>query len=255
MNSFSSTAVEAVIREAIRSKLDAYNPEPAAMPFQVRLLGKDRMALFSFVQSLNTTFGTSIYEPVAKVVADSSFDKVVLKANPPRQMSRSTRHKIDEIVSGLEAGNVSPNRDEHDNDLRSVLSANSEKVDVNLTKIDVLLQRGDTRYLVDIKTAKPNVGGFRNYKRTLLEWMGAYLESCPTLEIYPMIAIPYNPYDPKPYRRWTIRGMIDIDSELKVAEEFWDFLGGDGAYDQILDCFERVGIELRDEIDSYFAQF
>jgi hypothetical protein len=32
---------------------------------------------------------------------------------------------------------------------------------------------------------------------------------------------------------------------------FWDFLGGEGAYKELLDCFERVGIELRDEIDEY----
>ena len=43
--------------------------------------------------------------------------------------------------------------------------------------------------------------------------------------------------------------------ELKVAEEFWDFLGGDGTYSEILDCFERAGIELRPEIDSYFSKF
>ena len=34
--------------------------------------------------------------------------------------------------------------------------------------------------------------------------------------------------------------------------EFWDFLGGDGAYQDLLDCFERAGIELRPEIDQYF---
>nr|WP_255422652.1 TdeIII family type II restriction endonuclease [Treponema sp. Marseille-Q4130] len=29
-----------------------YNPEPAVMLFHTRLLGKDRMALFSFIHSL-----------------------------------------------------------------------------------------------------------------------------------------------------------------------------------------------------------
>jgi len=252
---FPSPAIEAVIRNAIHGKLHAYNPEPAAMPFQVRLLGRDRMALYSFIQSLNTTFGASIYEPVAKVVADRSFDKVVLKANPPRQMSRGIRHRIDEIVSGLESGNASPDRDEHEHDLRSALTSDYEKIVVNLTKIDVLLQRGDTLYLVDIKTAKPNKGNFRNYKRTLLEWMGAYLELDPRYKVFPMIAIPYNPYTPKPYSRWTMAGMLDLHNELKVAEEFWDFLGGAGAYEEILNCFERVGIEMRDEINRYFARF
>jgi type II restriction enzyme len=49
--------------------------------------------------------------------------------------------------------------------------------------------------------------------------------------------------------------MIDIPNELKVADEFWDFLGGKGTYQELLDCFEEVGIELRPEVDDYFARF
>lgn len=49
--------------------------------------------------------------------------------------------------------------------------------------------------------------------------------------------------------------MLDLANELKVGDEFWDFLGGSGTYQNLLDCFERVGIELRDEIDAYFARF
>lgn len=39
------------------------------------------------------------------------------------------------------------------------------------------------------------------------------------------------------------------------AIEFWDFLGGDGAYQDLLDSFEKVGIELRPAIDQYFDRF
>ena len=49
--------------------------------------------------------------------------------------------------------------------------------------------------------------------------------------------------------------MLDLPNELKVAEEFWDFPGGTGAYQDLLDIFERVGIELRPEIDEYFHRF
>lgn len=52
-----------------------------------------------------------------------------------------------------------------------------------------------------------------------------------------------------------MRGMLDLDKELKVAHEFWDLIGGEGAYQDLLDCFERVGIELRPEIDQYFTKF
>jgi type II restriction enzyme len=69
------------------------------------------------------------------------------------------------------------------------------------------------------------------------------------------MAIPYNPYEPKPYSRWTIAGMLDLDHELKVAEEFWNFLGGQGAYNDLLKIFEKIGVELRLEVDNYFAKY
>jgi hypothetical protein len=36
---------------------------------------------------------------------------------------------------------------------------------------------------------------------------------------------------------------------------FWDFLGGEGAYAELLNYFEQAGIELRPEIDKYFEIF
>lgn len=46
--------------------------------------------------------------------------------------------------------------------------------------------------------------------------------------------------------------MLDLKKELKVAQEFWNFLGGKGCYDILLDCFERVGIKMKKEIDEHF---
>ena len=77
----------------------------------------------------------------------------------------------------------------------------------------------------------------------------------PKAKINTVIAIPYNPYEPQAYNRWTMRGMLDLNNELKVADEFWDFLGGTGTYKDLLDCFEKVGIELRGEIDKYFRRY
>jgi type II restriction enzyme len=65
----------------------------------------------------------------------------------------------------------------------------------------------------------------------------------------------FRDYKPEPYKRWTIRGMLDLDNELIVGKKFWDFLGGEGSYEELLDCFEEVGIDMRDEIDNYFSNF
>ena len=88
-----------------------------------------------------------------------------------------------------------------------------------------------------------------------MEWVATILATNPDMKVNTLIAIPYNPYEPKPYNRWTIRGMLDLENELKVAKEFWEFIGGKGSYEDLLDCFEKVGIELREEIDEYFKKF
>lgn len=131
-----------------------------------------------------------------------------------------------------------------------------KKRQVKPTKVDLYLEnkKGEV-FFFDLKTVKPNKGGFKEYKRTLLEWVAAFLCVNPSMAIHTIIAIPYNPYAPKPYSRWTMAGMLDLKNELKVAEEFWDFLGGNGAYNDLLDCFEKVGIELRPEIDAYFQKY
>lgn len=98
-------------------------------------------------------------------------------------------------------------------------------------------------------------GGFKEFKRTLLEWVATTLAVNPFANVQTLIAIPYNPYEPQPYNRWTMRGMLDLENELKVANEFWDFIGGVGAYTYLLYIFERIGIELRPEIDDYFVRY
>jgi len=55
----------------IRRKLSKYSPEPVICPSMCRLLGSDRMALFSFIQSINTTWDIGL-EQVAVIIATNS---------------------------------------------------------------------------------------------------------------------------------------------------------------------------------------
>jgi len=247
--------VEQILRGSLRRKFQSYNPEPAFMPFHTRLLGKDRLALYSFIHSLNTNFGTTIFEPVAVAIAKNSFKSAKSHIIAGEYIYEGASVEIERIMNGLTTATSSPNKHAELNTIKKVCREGIRRK-VRLTMVDILLESGtDELYLFDLKTAKPNVGGFKEFKRTLLEWAAAVLASNPKAKVNTLIAIPYNPYEPQPYNRWTMRGMLDLDNELKVGNELWDFLGGVGAYEDLLDCFERVGIELRDEIDGYFARF
>ena len=155
----------------------------------------------------------------------------------------------------LTAANEKPDKEKEIEFIHKVYQKGKMRT-VKPTRVDVYLEsKNGEIYLFDLKTANPNKGNFKDFKRTLLEWTATVLSEKSDAKINTLIAIPYNPYEPKPYSRWTMAGMLDLDKELKVAEEFWDFLGGKGAYDDLLGCFERVGIELREEIDKYFKRF
>ncbi len=247
--------VKAVLKESILNKFQNYKPETVAMPFHYRLLGKDRMALFSFIQSLNTTFGTSVYEPVAIELAKGRFKTVKNQASPQNYISSEAHLVIQKILDGISTSIRGPNKDLKLEEIRSVCLS-GVKDQVKLTKIDVWLEGFDGElYLIDMKTVKPNIGGFKEFKRTLLEWAAAEMLINPDVKVKTCIAIPYNPYEPKPYDRWTMKGMFDLQNEVLIANELWDFLGGEGTYNDLLDCFELAGIELRPQIDQYFTKF
>lgn len=256
MTMFNKERVENTIETALRRKLRNYNPEPSHMPFHTRLLGRDRMAIYSFIHSLNTNFGTAIFERVAQEIATGEFDQAALQYQIKGDLSDSAQSEITRIMNGLSAGSRIPNHAEEVERLRAVVTQ-GQPVAKRMRKVDVFLSKGNAVFLMDLKTAKPNISGFEKYKQDMLEWVAAVLRQNPSADVRIIVAIPYNPYEPKPYNRWTLRGMLEIEnqSQLMVGSEFWNFLaGGENIYQDLLDCFERVGQRMSGEIDSYFKK-
>ena len=70
------TEIAKHLQEKIMGKLESYARETTPMPFHIRLFGEERMATYSFIQSCNTMLGTSIFEQVAKIIAEPHFAKV-----------------------------------------------------------------------------------------------------------------------------------------------------------------------------------
>ena len=249
-----NATIEKTIQDNIRAKLNHYNPETKQMPFHYRLLGRDRMALFSFIHSLNTTFMTSIFEPVAAQLAKTRFSDVQTHAFIGKTISVAAQMEIQKIMDEL-TNEGNPNKALEIERMRKVCQT-QPMTTTRTIRVDLYLQNGNgVLYLFDLKTVKPNIGDFKTFKRTLLEWIAIVLAQKPETEVHSFIAIPYNPYEPRPCERWTLRGMLDLDDELRVGEEFWDFLGGKGAYQDLMDCFQNAGIALRPELDAFFERF
>ncbi|MBI3913181.1 MAG: TdeIII family type II restriction endonuclease [Chloroflexi bacterium] len=244
-----------LLTRQIRRKLTQRKAEPSEMPFHVRLLGKDRMAVFSFVQSINTTIGQDIFEPIAVIVARPRFRQAISQYKKFNDtISADAQYVIQQLMNDLTTARIAPNKEDETKRILAVVRS-GEIQKIKRPRIDLFLEsKNGIEYYIDMKTAKPNAPQFVAFKRTLLEWVGIRGVVDPEVEIRTMLAIPYNPYEPEPYQRWTLQGLFDLKNEILVAVEFWDFLGGTGTYEELLDVFEKVGIALRPEIDAKFAK-
>ncbi len=86
-------------------------------------------------------------------------------------------------------------------------------------------------------------------KTKLLEWVARKRKH---INVY--LAFPYNPYHPKPYHRFTEVGMMDPPNDFLVGEEYWNFIGGDNTFYDLLKTFDEVGKEFKEKLGEKFKQ-
>ncbi|MCX7920071.1 MAG: TdeIII family type II restriction endonuclease [bacterium] len=246
--------IESHLIEKIRRKLRDYSPETQSMPFHFRLLGRDRMALYSFIHSVNTMLGQSIFEKVAEIIARSNFERAEAQYRFEGYLSSNAVLEIDRIMSNLRSAARQASESSENNRIRSVANQGTLG-NLRRTRADLFVMQNNTEYYFEIKTVKPNIDVFTRTKEKLLQWKAMRYSIDRNIRVRTYICIPYNPEEPNPYSRWTLQGLYDLENEVLVAEEFWNFLGGEGTYEDLLDIFEQTGMELRTEIDERLAEF
>ncbi len=227
----------------IRGKLNTYDRETTSMPFHIRLFGEDRMATYSFIQSCNTMLGQSIFEQIGEIIAKPNFSISKAQYSDFKgKVSDKAVLKIEHIMKDLRTAKRLANKKE---EVKEILSQIGDGRLLS-SRVDLYLKdKTGKEYFFELKTAKPNISEFVSVKKKLLEWVAMIGK-----EVSTKICIPYNPYYPEPYERWTLKGLFDLKEEILVGEEFWNFLGGEGTFGELLFLFEEVGKELYEEIET-----
>jgi type II restriction enzyme len=160
-----------LLTRQIRRKLTERKAEPSEMPFHTRLLGKDRMAVFSFIQSINTTIGQDIFEPIAAIAARPRFKQAISQYKKFNDtISTEAQRVIQSLINDLTTARVTPNKEIETASVLAVAQS-GEIQKIRHPRIDLFLESQEgIEYYIDMKTAKPNAAQFVAFKRTLLEW-------------------------------------------------------------------------------------
>jgi len=238
--------IKRLLRKKLDEKLVKYERESSSMPFLVKIMQEpSQVAAYSFIHSISTTLGISVYEEMAKIVASTHFDTVETGYDVTGNLSDEENLVITQIMHEYKDKARIANKNAEINEILAVKSTNGTP---HTVRADLFLTKGDKEYYIEIKTAKPNIDVFNKSKEKLLTWIALRKKPVTTI-----IAIPYNPLHPKPYTRFTIQGVLDLDKDLYVAERFWDFLGGPNTYIEILEIFDEIGIEYKTKIQEKIA--
>jgi len=228
------------ITNLLSTKLDAklrrYARESTSMPFLVKLMqDKEKVAAYSFIHSLATTLGMSIYEDVSKIIATDSSEECFTKYDIGGVISRNQKSVIDNIIRELRNGDRDSNIEL---ETQEVLNADPSNGHVQKEGriADFYMKRGGIEQYFEIKTVKPNIDVFTKSKSKLLEWVARKRKF-----VKVFLAFPYNPYHPKPYERFTLQGLLKPTEDFLIGEQFWDYLGGENTFVEILEIFDAVG--------------
>ncbi len=243
MNEKQIKQIKDLLRQKIDKKLKDYARETSSMPFLAKLMqDNEKVAAYSFIQSLLTTLGMSIYEEVARIIAEPNFDIAKTGYDVGGEISDEENDSISRILQEIKNKTRKANKEQEIKEILQYKSKTGRKIKV---RADLFLKRGDNEYYIEIKTAKPNIDVFKQSKEKLLQWIALKKKKVNTI-----LAIPYNPYHPEPYSRFTMQGYLDEEKELYVAEKFWELLGGKGTYKEVLEIFDEVGKEFKDKIQE-----
>ena len=233
----------------IENKLKKYGRETTSMPFLARLIqDNEKIAAYSFIHSLATTLGMSIYEDVSVIIASETSDECFKSYGVGGVISRQQKSAINKIINELRNGNRKADISEETDEVLAAQSYGG-KDQKSGGIADFYMRRGEEEFFVEIKTVKPNIDVFEKSKTKLLEWIARKRKP-----VKVFLAFPYNPYHPAPYSRFTEVGMMDHPNDFLIGEEYWDLLGGENTFKELLDVFDKVGKKYKSKLQEKFKE-
>lgn len=208
----------------------------------------EKVAAYSFIHSIATTLGMSIYEDVSKIIAEETAKECFTKYDVGGVISREQKSVIDDIVRKLRNSEKKADCAQEAKDVLKA-SAKDGKAQKDGAIADFFMVRNGVEHYFEIKTVKPNIDVFTKSKVKLLEWVARRRTPVKTF-----LAFPYNPYYPEPYERFTEQGVLEKGKEFLIGKEYWDFLGGNNTFEQLLGLFDIVGKKFKEKIQQKIKQ-
>lgn len=204
----------------------------------------------SIVGGMETSLGTTLWEPLAKNLARLN-DFEIIEANlmAPANMPGNLQNTVQIITEGRITRNELYSAEYCHDRIKEVCQGFIQQPINEFVAaprgfgVDIWLRKDDINYFFDTKTVQSNVGGYSKCFNQVLNWYSYFYSRYPTQNASARIVFPYNPYGLEDFWNRTMgRGWpLEPGNEGWVENDFWDFCSGyENTYQIIRDSFVSI---------------
>ncbi|MGB5960045.1 MAG: TdeIII family type II restriction endonuclease [Coleofasciculaceae cyanobacterium] len=232
----SSTAVEYLSR---------ISPNGELKPFQAALIPPELIRINQFERGLSTKLGNSL-EECARLIALEHHQDVRRGYDVRAEVSvvafAEAECQKGHYESAIKNQLAKPSLEQM---ITAVLNARRlDDLETKTVRADLyILTKDGTEFLFEIKSPKPNKGQCLEVLQRLLRFHLLRGASRPQINAY--YAMPYNPYGvTNTVYRWSqALNYLPFKEAVVVGDEFWTIVGGETAYEELLEIYLEVGRE------------
>lgn len=262
-NSEAKTIIKQTVKNSIVDFAKKSLTKKAKFQILDLLIPKERK-IRSIVGGLETSLGTTLWEPLAKALALKNGFEVVNEnlespVNIPANLSNTLQTILDERKRNNGVYNASSSHKEIKRVCQSFLNRPIDSFEPAPKGfgVDIWLKKNSVNYFFDTKTVQPNIGGYSKFVEQILNWYAFFYSRFPDQLAEARIVFPYNPHSGDFWDHTMGKGKpLEKDNEGWVENQFWDFCTGlENTYGLIVESFNelRESKELETDLDKMLS--
>jgi hypothetical protein len=233
---------------------DPFIPEKhrAAKPLYAALVPEEIFKAAHFERRFVTPFGKA-WERLAVEVARAHFGQAQVQYTISGTVKAERLRRITEILNTLEHPRSGKERvrPSWERELNYVLQGDGERIPVSVLCDVYVSDLEGQKFAVELKAPLPNSDQCKVSKEKLLKLFA--MEERPIEKAF--FALPYNPYGARDQYNWSFPARwFDMrhDPVVLIGDEFWDWVGGIGTYQVLVEAVNDLGAQYKDRIYKEF---
>lgn len=212
-------------------------------PFHQLIFSPDAILAARQERTIVTSMGSELYPRLADALARDRFQNVVREHTTAGELNEAACNMIEQITTelrepGRQRDRRIPNRV---TELAAILNLRGGEPAQRSVIADLYV--GDYTggpLFVELKTPLPNLDIAAESKKKMLYFL-ALMERQNVAGAKAFLGLTYNPFVTRAkYRHSFTNRIMDMEREVLIGSELWDYLGGPGAYNELLELVAEI---------------